>query len=100
MEDLTRRLAEVINKAGPEHRQDLREYAIDLVREGTEVVEPTPVHGPATRAASGTNPLAMALLLLLVGLPMFLLFMPVGLVLIAVALVMGAWGVVATLVRR
>jgi hypothetical protein len=89
-----------VNKAGPEHRQDLREYAIDLLRDGTEAVVDAPRAHPARAKASGTNPIGIALLLFLVSLPMLLLFTPVGLALLAFALVMGVWGIVAVLVRR
>ena len=88
-----------MNKAGPEHRQDLREYAIDLLRDGTEAVD-VPRPRPAGAQASGTNPIGMAILLFLVALPMLLLFTPVGLALLAFALVMGVWGIVAVVVRR
>jgi hypothetical protein len=88
-----------VNKAGPEHRQDLREYAIDLLRDGTEAVEAARAH-PARAKASGTNPIGMAILLFFVSLPMLLLFTPVGLALLAFALVMGVWGIVTVVVRR
>ena len=88
-----------MNKAGPEHRQDLREYAIDLLREGTEAVDAPAARQTAARRSS-SNPLGMGLLLLLVGMPMCLLFPPVGLALVAVALIMSLWGVVVVLVRR
>jgi hypothetical protein len=98
IEDLTRRLVEVVNKAGPEHRQDLREYAIDLLREGTEAVQaPASRPGPARRR---NNPLGLGLLLLLVGLPLTLLFAPMGLGLLAVATVMCVWGLVMIAIGR
>ena len=53
-----------------------------------------------TSAASGTNPIGIALLLGMLGLPALLLFPPVGLVLLAVALVLGIWGVIATLLTH
>ena len=99
VEDLTRRIAEVINTAGVEQRQSLREYALDLLKEETEVGDAVPVP-PGRRDATGTNPLAMALLLGLVALPLVLLFAPVGLTLLAVAMVLGVWGVATTLFRR
>ena len=99
MEDLARRLVETINGAAADQRQDLRDYAIDLVREGTEAIE-APREQPARKRASGTNPLGMGLLLFLVALPMCLLFPPVGLALLAVAILLGGWGIVVTLVRR
>jgi hypothetical protein len=99
IEDLTRRLVEVVNKAGPEHRQDLREYAIDLLREGTEAVQaPVTRPGPARRRSN--NPLGLGLLLLLVGLPLTLLFAPMGLGLLGVASVMCVWGLVMIALGR
>jgi hypothetical protein len=50
--------------------------------------------------AAATNPIGIALLLGILSLPALLLFTPVGVVLFAVALVMGIWGLVATLIRR
>ena len=99
MEDLARRLAEVINKAGPGHRQDVREYAIDLLREGTEAVgQVSPRPGSAPR--TGTNPLGMAILLGVIGLPMFVLFAPMGIALLGTAFVLGTWGVLSVVLRR
>ncbi len=99
VEELTRRVAEIINAAGPDQRQDLREYALGLLRDETEVQDARPAH-PEARDAARTNPIGMALLLGLVALPLVLLFAPVGLTLLAVAFVMGLWGVLQTLLRR
>ena len=97
VEDLTRRIADVINTAGAEQRQDLREYALGLLKEETEVQDEP---APASRSRRSTNPLGMAVLLGVVAVPLALLFAPVGLTLLAVAAVLGVWGVVAILVRR
>ena len=99
IEDLTQRLVEVVNKAGPEHRQDLREYAIDLLRDATEAVDASAPKAARARKASN-NPLGLGLLLLLVGLPMTLLFAPMGIGLVGIALVMCFWGVVMIVIRR
>ena len=89
-----------MNTAGPEHRQDLREYAIDLLREGTEAVD-APAARPATKpGAAAQNPLGLGMLLMLVGLPLCLLFAPMGIGLVAVASVMCFWGIVMTVFRR
>ena len=89
-----------MNKAGPEHRQDLREYAIDLLRDGTEVVD-APARPAGVRAKGGSqNPLGLGILLLLVGLPLTLLFAPIGIGMVAVALPMCLWGIVAIVIRR
>jgi hypothetical protein len=90
---------DLVNKAGPEHRQDLREYAIDLLREGTEVVDaPAASSGPPRRRS--TNPLGMGLLMLLVGAPLALIFGPLGFGLLLVGSIMSLWGIVAIVFRR
>jgi hypothetical protein len=99
VEDLTRRVADIINTAGADQKQDLREYALDLLKEQTEIVEAPEAPSRGT-SRSRTNPIGMALLLGAVALPLLLLFAPVGLTLLAVAAVMGLWGVVQTLIRR
>ena len=101
VEDLARRLVEVVNGASAEQRPALREYALELLRDGTEAVDagPAPV-ADVKRNAAATNPIGIALLLFVLSLPALLLFTPVGIVLMAVAVVMGVWGVLATLLRR
>ena len=88
-----------MNTAGPEHRQDLREYAIDLLREGTEAID-APVARPSTEPTRSQNPLGLGILLMLVGLPLCLLFAPMGIGLVAVASVMCLWGIVMIVIRR
>ena len=99
IERLTADVVEVVNTAPPEQRQDLREYAIGLLKEGTEIGD-----APEARAdhhdAAGQTPLGLALLLGVVGLPAALLFPPVGLTLLVIAAVMGVFGIVDTLRRR
>jgi VIT1/CCC1 family predicted Fe2+/Mn2+ transporter len=101
VEDLTRRIAEVVNSAGAESRQDLREYAIGLLKEETELTDAAPGSVDSAHAPS-FNPLAIALLLVLVSLPLLLsiVFAPVGLAVLALAGLMGLWGVLATVFRR
>ena len=77
----------------------MREYAIDLLREGTEAVD-APVARPARTRRSSDNPLGLGLLLMLVGLPLSLLFAPMGIGLVAVAAVMCLWGLVSIVIRR
>jgi hypothetical protein len=102
VEDLTRRIADVVNSAGAE-RQDLREYAIGLLKEETELTDapPAPVegsHAPVPRF----NPLAIALLLVLASLPLLLsvVFAPVGLAVLGLAGLMALWGLLAAVLRR
>jgi hypothetical protein len=103
VEDLTRRIADVVNSAGVERRQDLREYAIDLLKEETERNDalPTSPSSPAVPVRD-FNPLALALLLALVSVPLLfsIVFAYIGLAVLAVAGLMAAWGVLSILFRR
>jgi hypothetical protein len=99
VEELSRQIADVINSAGEENRQYLREYAVELVRERTEQSD-----GPTAAAVAGGgarfNPLGFAILLVPVSLGLLLLFPPLGLGLLVAAVLMGAWGLIAIVVRR
>ena len=91
----------MVNSAGPEVRGDLREYAIELLKEGTEQADVA--HQPGgTASPPPFNPLAIALLLVLAALPLLLsiVFAPVGLAVLVIAAIMGIWGVIATMFRR
>lgn len=99
VEELTGRLATLVNNAGDGLRQEMREYAVGLLKEETEVAEAPPARESSTDAAN-TNPIGIAILLFVVSLPLFLLFAPVGLVIMAIAGVMGIWGVLQTVLRR
>jgi hypothetical protein len=99
VETLAQSMIDVINSAEPAQRQILREYAVDMLKAGTEIVEPASVRARQGTESSG-NPLGIALLLGMAALPMMLLFLPVGLTLLALALVLGVWGVVSMAVRR
>ena len=101
IEELSQRIVTLINTGGVEHRQGLREYALELIRDGTEISDELPTGAPnTTDARRGTNPIGMALLLGMASLPLLLLFTPVGLALLGVALVLALWGVIATVVGR
>jgi hypothetical protein len=101
VEELTRQLAAVVNSAAAEGRQDLRDYAIGLLKEETELAEAPPTPPEATHATR-FNPLAIALLLVLASLPLFLsiVFAPVGLALLGLAALMGIWGLLASVFAR
>jgi len=100
VEDLTRQIAEVVNSAGQESRQDLREYAIGLLKEETERDDAPAGAIDHTTHAPEFSPLAFAILLGLVSLPTLLLFTPLGIGLFGVAVVMGIWGILDALFRR
>jgi len=100
VEDLARRLAEVVNTAGPESRQDLREYAIGLLKEETERDDVPAAASTTQTHAPQFSPLAFAILIGLVSLPLVLLFPPLGLGLFGMAVVMGIWGLIDTFFHR
>ena len=77
----------------------MREYAIDLLREGTEVVDAPPPR-PDRSGKRSDNPLGMGLLMLLVGAPLALVFGPLGFGLLLVGSGMSLWGIVAVVFRR
>ncbi len=100
MEELTREIAELVNTAGSESRQHLREYAIDLLKEETERDDAAPTPSGERPATTNFSPLAFAILIGIVALPLVLLFAPLGLGLLAVAVLMGIWGLIDTFVRQ
>ena len=100
IEELTRQIAAVVNRAG-EDRQSLRDYAIGLLKEETESADAPPARVEITDA-SRFNPLALALLLVLVALPLLvsIVFFPVGLAVLVLAAIMGVWGLLAIVFGR
>jgi hypothetical protein len=100
VEELARQIAELVNTAGSESRQDLREYAIGLLKEETERDDVAPTTSTETHATTNFSPLAFAILVGLVSLPLLLLFPPLGMGLFGMAVVMGIWGLIDTFVRR
>ena len=100
IEELTRQIAAVVNRAG-EDRQSLRDYAIGLLKEETESADAPPARVEITDA-SRFNTLALALLLVLVALPLLvsIVFFPVGLAVLVLAAIMGVWGLLATAFGR
>ena len=96
IERLAHELAQVVNEAPAAEREELRAYAVGLVREEVrgeeETIERSSGSGPAS-----FNPLGMGIPVLLVGAFLVFLFPPVGMLLIVAAGAMMVWGLVATL---
>lgn len=92
IESLTRELSGLINEAGTQGRDELRDYAVSLIQGETEtaVIEEPPQ--TAAAPASSSNPLALSIPFVLIGVILLPLFPPVGLFLLLVAFVMGIWG--------
>jgi hypothetical protein len=99
VEELARQIAAVVNSAGSESRQGLREYAIGLLKEETER-DDAPAATSTQAHAPQFSPLAFAILLGLVSLPVLLLFAPLGIGLFGVAVVMGVWGILDAIFRH
>jgi len=99
IEDLTKELSGLINAAGTQGRDELRDYAISLLQGETEttvVEEPPPV--VANSPVASFNPLALAIPFFLIGVFLLLLFPSVGSFLLVVALIMVVWGGLSALV--
>jgi hypothetical protein len=99
VENLARKIAELVNTAGVENRQDLREYAIELLKEETERDDASTAP-PNSAPAQSFSPLALAILVGLASLPLLVLFTPLGMGLFVVAVLLGIWGLIDTFVRR
>ncbi len=94
-------MAEVVQNAG-ESRQDLRDYAIELLKEQTEVGEAprAETEGDSKDTRSSSQAVGIGVLLGVVAVPLFLLFPPVGAVLLLFGVVMIVWGIVAGALGR
>jgi hypothetical protein len=103
VEALARTMVDTINAGTVEERESLREMVVSVLRDEVQFDdprhdEPSP---PATTPPTGTfNSFGIGIPLLLMGTVMVFLFPPVGLLMFAVAAVMIAWGVGATLLAR
>jgi hypothetical protein len=92
--------ATLINRADPKQREELREYALGLLRDQTEtspVDESTPLEG---RTRAPLNTLGLAVLLILIGGVLLFLVPPVGLLLLFTAVLLGVWGGLRVLFTR
>lgn len=88
-----------MNEAPATEREELRAYAVSLVREeirGTEDVGESDGAEPRSPSA-GFSPIGMAIPVVMVGAFLLFLFPPVGLLLFALAGFLVIWGIVATL---
>lgn len=100
IEDLTKELSGLINAAGTQGREELRDYAVSLLQGETETVvaEELPLAGDTPSAPF--NPLALSIPFFLIGAFLLLLFPPIGIFLLFVALVMGLWGGLSVLLFK
>jgi hypothetical protein len=100
--ELARELASAINRADAEGRTEMRDLAIDVLKESvrTTGLRAEPQAGStAVRAPQTLNPFALGIPLLLVGPFLGFLFPPVGILLLLAGLVACSLGIVLAAVR-
>jgi hypothetical protein len=99
VEGLARELARTINGGAAESREQLREFAIELIRDGV-ITETHRDEAEVRPSAGGFNPFGVAIPLSIAGALLIILFPPVGLLLFTAALFMAGWGIVAIFLTR
>ncbi len=92
IEDLTRELSGLINAAGAQGREELRDYAVSLLQGETEASVAEAASSREVSPSSPFNPLALSIPFFLIGAFLLLLFPPVGLFLLFFAVIMAVWG--------
>lgn len=102
IEGLTKELSGLINAAGTQGREELRDYAVSLLQGGTEaiVAEELPPVEESPPSAAPFSPLALSIPFFLMGGFLLLLFPPVGISLLLFALVMAVWGGLSALLCK
>lgn len=98
IERLAQDLGRLIQGAGPERREDLKELAFALIRE--EFVHNA--EGEAIRAGSSPapfNPLGTGVLIFVLGAGLSFIFGPVGLVLMLGGLIFVIWGALISWIK-
>jgi hypothetical protein len=98
VEALARELAKTINETDREGREALREVAVNLLQEPTDVVSLSSPEPAAT--ATPFNPFGIGIPLILMGAVLVFLFPLVGLLMFGAAAVMLAWGLGTSLLAR
>lgn len=99
--NLARQLAAAINAGPLAVREQWCEDAVSLVRSAVEIPDLPTEPAPDRGAGNGTfNPFGIGIPLVLMGGVLIFLFPPVGLLFFALAGIMVAWGVGATLLAR
>ena len=78
----------------------MREYAIDLLRDGTEAVDAPAARPATTHRKNNNNPLGLGLLLGVVGVPLAFIFPPLGIGMVVIAGLMCLAGVAMVVIRR
>jgi hypothetical protein len=99
VDKLTRELASAINESEATDRPEMREYAIEMLRDTvSQPVPKTEMREPGARPAP-LNPLAFGIPLIAVGFILALVFPPVGLALMTMGLLAVLAGVLLAMGR-
>ena len=99
LERLAREIGEVIEKAQPEEREELRQLAVDLIQEETVRTPVTPEENSSS-ARRPLNPIALGGFVLILGAGISILLPPVGLVLVGGGLATVVLGAMYRLVTK
>lgn len=101
IEDLTKEMSRLINEAGTDGREELRDYAVSLLQGETETTQTEePAREDQPEPSSPFSPVALSIPFLLIGIILLPLFAPVGLMMLLLAIVMGVGGWFALMFRR
>ncbi len=101
IDDLTKELSRLINEAGTDGREELRDYAVSLLQGETETTQTEePAGEDQAEPSSPFSPVALSIPFFLIGIILLPLFAPVGLVMLLLAIVMGVGGWFALMFRR
>lgn len=101
IESLTEELSGLINEAGTDGREEMRDYAVSLLQGGTETtVQETTTDEVSDKPAAPFSPVALSIPFLVVGIILLPLFAPIGLLMILLATIMGVGGWLALMLRR
>ena len=101
IEDLTKELSRLINEAGSDGREELRDYAVSLLQGETETTQTEePVGEDSAQPSAPFSPVALSIPFLLIGIILLPLFAPIGLLMLLLALIMGVGGWLALMFRR
>ena len=94
VEQLAREFGEVVENAPETEREELREYAVELLREESETARQKEMERAAEGRKSPLGVFGFALLLIMSGGALLFVIPPVGIVLLFLAIPLAGWGVV------
>ena len=99
VESMARDLAQLINSAPSERREQLREMVVHLVRDEVRIA-PSAAQSSLNGSSASFNPFAIGIPLGLAGAVLSILFPPVGLMVFGAAGLTMGWGVISVLFSR